>query len=47
MGWGAAGRGAWIKPASMGSAQVRSLAWLAGMLAGGLPGLAGRFPGRA
>ena len=31
----------------MVSAQARSLAWLAGMLAGGLPGLAGRFAGMA
>ena len=45
--WGAARCGAWIKPASKMSAQVRSLAWLAGMLAGRLPGLARRFAGMA
>ena len=45
MHWGAAGRGAWIEPASMVSARARSLAWLAGMLARGLPRLARRFAG--
>ena len=47
MHWGAAGRGAWIEPVNKVSARVRLLAWLAGMLAGGLPGLAGRFAGMA
>ena len=47
MDWGAAGHGAWIEPASKVSAQVRSLAWWAGILARGLPGLAGRFAGMA
>ena len=32
---------------SIVSARARSLAWLAGMLAGGLPGLARRFSGFA
>ena len=45
MHWGAAGCGAWIELASKVSARARLLAWLAGMLAGGLPGLARRFAG--
>ena len=43
--WGTARCGVWIEPASKVSAEARSLAWLAGMLAGRLPGLAGRFAG--
>ena len=45
--WGAARCRAWIELGSKVSAHVRSLAWLAGMLAGGLPGLARRFAGMA
>ena len=41
--WGVAGCGAWTEPVSMMGAQVRSLAWLAGMLAGGLLRLARRL----
>ena len=44
---GAAGCEAWIEPTSMVSAHVRSLSWLAGTLAGGLPGLTRRFAGLA
>ena len=32
-----------MEPASSVSARARSLAWLAGMLAGGVPGLIGRL----
>ena len=36
-----------MKPASSVSAQARSLAWLTGMLAGGVPRLIGRLAGLA
>ena len=45
--WGAARHGAWIELVRKVSAQARLLAWLAGMLARGLPGLARRFSGMA